>query len=138
MRFLPIFVAVLLCAGPAVAETKYPEIKIGNDEDTYAVSQKDIVLEMVAGKKTRFLITSDNSSFQYQFKTDLFADVDIDQIVINHLEIHKVPTPGWLEFDDKGSIRVDFVAKKPGTYKWWIDKLEDKGMSGTITVKAAK
>ncbi|HSI42341.1 MAG TPA: hypothetical protein VLA00_17480 [Xanthobacteraceae bacterium] len=111
-----------------------PEIVLGNTEgNDFAVSVKDITME--GGKSYRLNVTS-NGGKEYKFMApDFFRMVWMNQIVINHLEIHPYGAPRHIEFDDAGTIALEFVPIRTGTFKWWIDGLEDKGMSGTLTVK---
>lgn len=105
--------------------------KNGND---YAVSQKDYELE--AGKSYQIDIVSNGGKEYKFFSPELFRHIWINQIVINHLEIHGPGAPHHLEWDDEGAIRIEFVVIRPGNFKWWIDGLEEKGMSGTFKVKS--
>jgi hypothetical protein len=59
----------------------------------------------------------------------------MNQIVINDLEVHMNGAPAWLEFDDEGTMQVQFTTIRPGTYTWSVPDLADKGMRGTITIK---
>ena len=59
----------------------------------------------------------------------------MNQIVIDGREVHMNGAPAWLEFDEKGTIMVEFTTVRPGEYQWWLDGLEDKGMKGRITIK---
>jgi hypothetical protein len=109
-----------------------PELVIGTPEDNYAVNRKDF--DLVAGQGYRWKITS-NGGLEYKFMTDLFRNVWMDQIVIDDLEVHMDGGPAWLEFDDKGTILVQFHAVRPGEYSWSVQDLADKGMTGRITIK---
>lgn len=109
-----------------------PELKLGSAESTYDVNQKDFTL--LAGQGYRWKITS-GAAFEYKFKTDLFRDTWVNQIVIDDLEVHMNGAPAWLEFDSPGTILVQFNTVRPGTYTWSVPDLADKGMKGTITVK---
>ncbi len=55
--------------------------------------------------------------------------------MIEHKEIHGGGPPDHIEFDEPGEIAIEFVAIKPGEYKWFAQGLEAKGMTGTISVK---
>lgn len=114
------------------ASKNLPELKLGAKDSTYAVNQKDF--ELVAGQGYRWKISS-AGGFEYKFMTDLFRNVWMDQIVINDLEVHMNGAPAWLEFDDAGTIQVQFHTVRPGEYSWSIPDLKDKGMSGKITIK---
>jgi len=109
-----------------------PELILGTKDDTYAVNQKDFTL--LANQGYRWKITS-GAAFEYKFKTDLFRNTWVDQIVINDLEVHMDGGPAWLEFDSPGTILVQFSTVRPGTYTWSVPDLADKGMKGTITIK---
>jgi hypothetical protein len=114
------------------ASKNLPELVIGSADSNYAVNQKDF--ELIAGQGYRWKITS-KGGFEYKFVTDLFRNVWMDQIVINDLEVHMDGAPAWLEFDDAGTIQVQFHTVRPGDYSWSIPDLKDKGMSGKITIK---
>ncbi len=119
-------------AKPTKSSQTIPELKLGKPDDQFAVSQKDF--ELIARQGYRWKITS-AGGLEYKLKSDLFRDLWWDQIVISDLEIHMNGAPAWLEFDAEGTIQAQFSTVRPGTYKWWVDGLEDKGMAGTITVK---
>ncbi len=127
---------MMLMAGSAAAQTKssqkIPELKLGTDASPYDVSQKDF--ELISGQGYRWPISS-NGNLEYKFHTTLFRNVWMNQIVINDLEVHMDGGPAWLEFDDKGTILVQFSTVRPGDYEWWVEGLEDKGMKGKIVIK---
>jgi hypothetical protein len=114
------------------ASKNLPELIIGSADSTYAVNQKDF--ELIAGQGYRWKITS-KGGFEYKFVTDLFRYVWVDQIVINDLEVHMDGGPAWLEFDDAGTIQVQFHTVRPGEYSWSVPDLADKGLKGKITIK---
>ncbi len=41
----------------------------------------------------------------------------------------------WLKFDDEVTIQVQFKTVRLVVYKWWVEGLEDRGITGTITIK---
>jgi hypothetical protein len=111
-----------------------PELVLGDGEgNDYAVSQKDI--EMESGKSYRLSITAKGAKEYKFFAPDFFRHMWINQIVINHLEIHMQGAPRHLEFDDQGTIHVEFVMIRPGEYAWYIQGLESRGMTGRFIVK---
>jgi uncharacterized cupredoxin-like copper-binding protein len=135
--------AAALAATPAIADDdddmkrtrssqNVPELNLGKEGDQFFVNQKDFTL--LSGQGYRWKITA-AGELEYKFKTDLWRDAWMNQIVISDLEIHMAGAPAWLEFDDEGTIQVQFNTVRPGTYKWWVEGLEDRGMTGTITVK---
>jgi len=111
-----------------------PEIVLGDTNgNDFVVSVKDI--EMESGKSYRLDVTS-NGGKEYKFMApEFFRMIWMNQIVINHLEIHPYGPPHHIEFDDAGTISLEFVTIRPGKYDWWIEGLQEKGMKGTITVK---
>ncbi|MBS7544927.1 hypothetical protein [Ancylobacter oerskovii] len=136
-----LFPAVLLSAGtPAQAgdlakgRQDLPEIVLGDTNgNDFAVPVKDITME--GGKSYRLNVTS-NGGKEYKFMApEFFRNAWMNQIVINHLEIHPYGPPHHIEFDDAGTIALEFVPIRTGTYEWWIEGLKDKGMHGTLTVK---
>ncbi|TCR65628.1 hypothetical protein [Bosea sp. BK604] len=140
MRLLLILLAALSGLSQAAAmdlvrgRTDLPELVLGNDDgDDFAVSRKEIELE--SGKSYRLSITAKGSKEYKFFAPELFRHIWINQIVINHLEIHMLGAPHHLEFDDQGTIHVEFVAIRPGEYPWFIQGLESKGMTGRFIVK---
>lgn len=114
--------------------TNLPELVLGTEEgDDYAVSQKEFTLE--GGKFYRLEITAKGQK-EYMFRAPEFMrDIWVNQIVINHLEVHPMGAPYALEFDDQGTIAIDFVPMRTGEYTWSIKGLEDKGMTGKFIVK---
>jgi len=109
-----------------------PELVLGSADSSYAVNRTDF--ELVAGQGYRWKISS-HGGFEYKFMTDLWRNVWIDQIVIDDLEVHMAGAPAWLEFDDAGTIQVQFHTVRPGEYTWSVPDLADKGMKGRITIK---
>jgi hypothetical protein len=140
VAFAIVVAGFLACPGPAAAvdlmkgRTDLPELVLGNEEgNDYAVSQKEIELE--SGKSYRLSITSKGGKEYKFFAPDFFGNTWIHQIVINHLEVHMQGAPRHLEFDDQGTINVEFVAIRPGQYPWYVQGYESRGMTGKFIVK---
>jgi hypothetical protein len=114
------------------ASKNLPELVIGSAESSYDVNRTDF--ELIAGQGYRWKITS-HGGFEYKFMTDLWRNVWVDQIVIDDLEVHMAGAPAWLEFDDAGTIQVQFHTVRPGEYTWSVPDLADKGLKGKITIK---
>ncbi|MDB5559217.1 MAG: hypothetical protein JWQ36_2151 [Enterovirga sp.] len=114
--------------------TELPELVLGDENgNDYAVPVKDIELE--GGKAYRLKITAKGQK-EYKFVApEFFRHIWINQIVINRLEVHMAGAPYHLEFDDQGTIAVDFVAIRPGEYRWAVQGLEERGMTGRLVVK---
>jgi hypothetical protein len=43
--------------------------------------------------------------------------------------------PHHLEFDDQGTIDLEFVVMRPGEFPWYVQGLESRGMTGRFIVK---
>jgi hypothetical protein len=132
--------AVIGFAAPAHAvdllkgRTDLPELVLGNEEgNDYVVSQKDFELE--SGKPYRLSITAKGAKEYKFFAPEFFRNTWIDQIIVNHLEIHMQGPPHHLEFDDQGTIDLEFVVVRPGEFPWYVQGLEARGMSGRFIVK---
>ena len=111
-----------------------PDLVLGNEEgNDFVVENRDIELE--AGKAYRLRIVAKGRQEYKFYATEFFRYIWLNQIVINHLEIHGGGPPDHLEFDDPGEIAIEFVAIKPGEYPWAAKGLEAKGMAGTFSVK---
>ena len=117
---------------PSKASKRMPDLELGKEGDQFYVNTKDF--ELIAAQGYRWRIKS-AGGLEYKFKTDLFRNVWMNQIVIEDLEVHMDGAPAWLEFDAPGTIQVQFNTVRPGEYKWWVEGLEDKGMTGTIVIK---
>ena len=134
-----LFGAVLAALPAAAADlmrgrSELPELVLGDDSgNDYAVPVKDI--EMEGGKAYRLKITAKGQK-EYKFVApEFFRNIWINQIVIDRLEVHMAGAPHHLEFDDQGTIAVDFVAIRPGEYRWAVQGLEERGMVGKLVVK---
>lgn len=114
--------------------TDLPELVLGDEDgNDFALPVRDI--EMEGGKSYRLKITAKGQK-EYKFLApDFLRNIWINQVVINRLEVHMAGAPYAFEFDDQGTIAVDFVAVRPGEYRWWIQGLEGRGMSGKLVIK---
>ncbi len=141
-RLPKIPLAALLVLGAASASAAdlvkgrkdLPELVLGTEADSpYAVSEKEIVME--AGKYCCLSITAKGSLEYKFFAAEFFRNIWINEIVINHLEVHMAGAPHHLEFDDPGTINLLFVPVRAGEYVWTVQGFEDKGMTGKFVVK---
>lgn len=139
-RIAALGLAGLLAGGPALGldltkkRENLPDLVLGNEEgNDFVVENKDITLE--SGKAYRLRIVAKGHQEYKFYATEFFRYVWLNQIVIEHKEIHGGGPPDHLEFDEPGEIAVEFVAIKPGAYPWAARGLESKGMTGTLTVK---
>ena len=111
-----------------------PDLVLGNEDgNDFVVENKDIELE--SGKAYRLRVVAKGRQEYKFYAPEFFRYIWINQIVIEHKEIHGGGPPDHLEFDDPGEIAIEFVAIKPGEYKWYVQGLEEKGMTGKISVK---
>ena len=140
LRIATLALAGLFAAGPAAAldltkkRENLPDLVLGDDQgNDFVVENKDITLE--SGKAYRLRIVAKGRQEYKFYAPEFFRYIWFNQIVIEHKEIHGGGPPDHLEFDDPGEIAIEFVAIKPGAYKWYAQGLEEKGMAGTITVK---
>lgn len=139
-RLAGLCLAALLAFGPACAldltkkRQNLPDLVLGNEEgNDYTVENRDIELE--SGRAYRLRIVAKGRQEYRFYAPEFFRNVWLNQIVIQHLEIHGGGPPDHFEFDEPGEIAVEFVAIKPGEYPWAARGLEARGMAGTFTVK---
>jgi len=141
-RFAALAMTAVLAASVAPASAtdltrkreNLPDLVLGNDQgNDFVVENKDIELE--SGKAYRLRIVAKGGQEYKFYAPEFFRYIWLNQIVIEHKEIHGGGPPDHLEFDEPGEIAIEFVAIKPGAYKWEARGLEAKGMTGTLTVK---
>ena len=139
-RIVALGLAGLLAAAPALAldltkkRENLPDLVLGDgDGNDFIVENKDITLE--SGKAYRLRVVAKGHQEYKFYAPEFFRYIWLNQIVIEHKEIHGGGAPDHLEFDEPGEIAVEFVAIKPGAYAWAARGLEAKGMTGTLTVK---
>lgn len=124
-------------AAPASAEgnlaadpTRLPDMMLDSDGLTITPSE----FELETGQYYRWRIIHDGGEEFAVVAPELFRNSWINQVIINDLEV----TPYGLysvEFDDEGTIDIWFVPIRPGSYDFWVDGYENRGMLGTFTVK---
>ncbi|MBX9933710.1 MAG: hypothetical protein K2Y56_19685 [Methylobacterium sp.] len=139
-RLAGLCLAALLAAGTATAldltkkRQNLPDLVFGNEEgNDYVVENKEIELE--SGKAYRLRIVAKGRQEYKFYASEFFRYIWLNQIVIQHLEIHGGGPPDHFEFDEPGEIAIEFVAIKPGEYPWSVRGLEAKGMTGKFIVK---
>ena len=140
MRWISLTLAAVLAAAPAMAldltkkRGTLPDLVLGNEDgNDYVVENRDIELE--SGKAYRLRIVAKGRQEYKFYATEFFRNIWINQIVIQHIEIHGSGPPDHFEFDDPGEIAIEFVSIKPGEYPWSVRGLEAKGMTGKFVVK---
>ncbi|MFQ3351891.1 MAG: hypothetical protein ACI914_001143 [Candidatus Marivariicella framensis] len=91
-------------------------------------------INIETGKFYRLRITSDGKD-EYIFEAPIFfRNIWIDQIVIDKKEI-KPTGIYFLEYDDKGSIDLFFIALRTGSYNYGIRGYPEKKFKGQIIIK---
>ncbi len=137
MKFSRSIIAAGLLAlglvGPATAAgnltTGATVIKIDMAANKFSTT----AIEMETGKAYNLDITK-VAGGEYQFRApDLFSNSYIFQIAVDGKEI-KTRHIDFLEFDDAGTIRVNLVPNRIGSFKFWVTG-QEATMTGTITVK---
>lgn len=82
----------------------------------------------------RWRIESDGKEEYKLLAPDLFANSWIHQVVIEDKEVKPYGLHA-VEFDDEGELEIWFITLRPGTYKFWVDRLESEGFSGAFIVE---
>ena len=112
--------------------TALPELRLGDDESDYSMSQHEYMLE--TGKAYQLKIIASGQK-EYAFQAPEFAtSIFLRKIEAGGVEIMAV-TLTELVFDDAGEGEIFFVAIKPGKFRFYAKGLEGKGMLGYFVVK---
>ena len=105
-----------------------PDIKLSVGEPL----GEDLVLE--SGRGYELNIISDGSGEIQLSGPSFFRAIWINEIVINDLEIRPYGIES-LEFDDEGTIELEFIAIKVGTYELKIPGSNSDNQRLKITIK---
>lgn len=130
-------IALFLIAAPANAEGNLaaaPERLPDMELDSAALTMTPNQFELETGKYYRWRIVHDGGEEFSIVAPDLFRNSWINQVIINDLEIAPFGLYA-VEFDDEGIIDIWFVPIRPGSYDFWVEGYEERGMLGTFTVK---
>jgi uncharacterized cupredoxin-like copper-binding protein len=111
---------------------KLPDLVIGLGDAGYETS-KD-AYELTTGKGYRMWIKATGKKECAFVAPDFFQHVWFRKIEVNKVEI-KASAFHELEFEREGEVELFFTPIKPGEYTWGCKGLEDKGLTGKITVK---
>ncbi len=112
--------------------TALPELRLGDDESDYSMSQQEYMLE--TGKAYQLKIIASGQK-EYAFQAPEFAtSIFLRKIEAGGVEI-KAVTLTELEFEDAGEAEIFFVPIKPGKFRFYAKGLEGKGMLGYFVVK---
>lgn len=105
-----------------------PEIKLSVGEPL----GKDMVLK--SGRGYELEITSDGSGEIQLAGPGFFRAIWVNEVVINDLEVRPYGLES-LEFDDEGTMEIEFIAIKPGTYELKIPGTTSDNQRIKITIK---
>ncbi len=105
-----------------------PEIKLSVGEPL----GEDMVLKSGTGYELE--ITSDGSGEIQLAGPGFFRAIWVNEVVINDLEVRPYGLES-LEFDDEGTMEIEFIAIKPGTYELKIPGTSSENQRIKITIK---
>ncbi len=112
--------------------TKLPDLVLGTEDNRYQLSHKDYQLE--TGKSYKLKIVSSGQT-EYAFQSpEFFSSIFLRKVEAGDMEIKAVSLTE-LEFEQEGEAEIYFVPIKPGSFEFYAEGLEAKGMEGTFTVK---
>lgn len=120
---------------PAAAEdptrraTRLPTLSVTAGSG-FSVKRYDVV----SGTYYRWRIESDGLEEYKLLAPELFRESWIDQVVVEGREVKPFGLHA-VEFDEEGALDIWFVPVRPGTYRYWVETLEDQGFSGEIVVR---
>ena len=105
-----------------------PEIKLSVGEPL----GEDMVLKSGTGYELE--ITSDGSGEIQLAGPGFFRAIWVNEVVINDLEVRPYGLES-LEFDDEGTMEIEFIAIKPGVYELKIPGTTSDNQRIKITIK---
>lgn len=111
---------------------RLPDIQLGLGDSGYGVSKNEYNLE--TGKGYRMWIKATGAKECAFVAPEFFQNVWFRKIEVNKVEL-KFGRVDEIEFEQEGAAELFFTPIKPGEYTWRCRGLEDKGMTGKITVK---
>ncbi|BBB25900.1 hypothetical protein [Amphritea japonica] len=109
-----------------------PDLVMGSEESDYSFSQKTYELETGQAYKLE-IVSSGQKEYALQAPA-FFTSIFLRKVEAGGMEIKAVGLTE-LEFEDEGSAEIYFVPVKPGTYEFYANGLQNKGMVGTFVVK---
>lgn len=109
-----------------------PDLVMGSEESDYSFSQKTYELETGQAYKLE-IISSGLKEYALQAPA-FFTAIYLRKVEAGGMEIKAVGLTE-LEFEEEGSAELYFVPVKPGTYEFYANGLQNKGMVGKIIVK---
>ncbi|MFT6352123.1 MAG: putative cupredoxin-like copper-binding protein [Neptuniibacter pectenicola] len=112
--------------------TKLPDLVLGTEDNRYQLSHKEYQLE--TGKAYKLKIVSSGQT-EYAFQApEFFASIFLRKLEAGDMEI-KTMTVTELEFEQEAEAEIYFVPLQPGSFEFYAEGLEDKGMEGVFTIK---
>lgn len=133
-------VAVALSlSGPVLAKgdlTRKPielaDLVMGSEQSDYSFSTKSYELE--TGKAYKLEIISSGLKEYALQAPEFFASIYLRKVEAGGMEI-KAMSLTELEFEDEGSAEIYFVPIKPGSFEFYAEGLQNKGMVGEFVVR---
>ncbi|WP_067864616.1 cupredoxin domain-containing protein [Neptuniibacter marinus] len=112
--------------------TKLPDLVLGTEDNRYELSQKEYQLE--TGKAYKLKIVSSGQTEYALQAPDFFASIFLRKLEAGDMEI-KTMSVTELEFEQEAEAEIYFVPVKPGSFEFYAEGLEEKGMEGVFNVK---
>jgi len=109
-----------------------PDLVMGSEQSDYSLSEKRYELE--TGIAYKLEITSSGLKEYALQAPEFFTSIYLRKVEAGGMEI-KAMTLTELEFEDEGSAEIYFVPIKPGSFEFYADGLQNKGMVGEFVVK---
>ncbi|SEF96826.1 cupredoxin domain-containing protein [Marinobacterium lutimaris] len=135
---LPLMAASLVSVGAQAAgdlttrPQELPDLILGDDVSDYSMSQKRY--EMETGKAYSLKIISSGYKEYAIQAPEFFTSIFLRKVEAGDMEI-KATTLTELEFEEASEAEIFFVPIKPGTYEFYSEGLENKGMVGEFVVE---
>lgn len=109
-----------------------PDLILGDDVSDYSMSQKRYEMETGQAYSLK-IISSGYKEYAIQ-APEFFTSIFLRKVEAGDMEI-KATTLTELEFEEASEAEIFFVPIKPGTYEFYSEGLENKGMVGEFVVK---
>lgn len=110
---------------------KLPDLVLGDEDDFFSVSEKTYNLE--TGKAYKLKIVSSGMTEYALQAPEFFASIFLRKVEAGGMEIKAVSLTE-LEFEQEGEAEIYFVPIKTGSFEFYMDGLEIRGMQGVFKV----
>ena len=119
---------------PAVHKLEDMEpLVLGSKDNNFHMAPKEYRLKVGQGYRWEIKAETD---FEYAVVApEFFRNIFIRSIEAEEIEI-STPTLEKIAFEDVGEVELTFVAIRPGTYEFGVEKMKERGMIGRIVVEA--